>query len=171
MEAASEAKRAGRSATALGRGRSSRSIRVVTRNSRRSGNVREGLWSIKHDRPERVRFRLRSAGERSNGRLKDEGGGRQVTGRGQATGARPLRCGSLGLKGDQLMRLATAPEVSVRPPPTQITSGGRRPEGRKGKGCACGANVPPVFSSSRMRTPARSLAACRKPVLTPETPG
>ena len=70
---------------------------------------RRAAKSIGHDSPERVRFRIRSSAERSNGRLKDEFGGRHVTVRGHAKVACHLMFGVLVLAVDQLMRLASPP--------------------------------------------------------------
>ena len=53
-----------------------------------------------------VRFRTRSSVERTNGRLKDEFGGRHVRVRGAAKVACHLMFGLLALTADQVMRLA-----------------------------------------------------------------
>ena len=57
--------------------------------------------------PEQVRYNERTAGERVNGRLKDEFGGRHVRVRGAAKVMCHCMFGVLALTADQLVRLVT----------------------------------------------------------------
>ncbi len=57
--------------------------------------------------PEQVRYNERTAGERVNGRLKDEFGARQVRVRGASKVMCHCMFGILALTADQLMRLVT----------------------------------------------------------------
>ena len=81
---------------------------AATRRWRRSCEPNPGrLERIGFQLPEQVRYNERTAGERVNGRLKDEFGGRHV----RVRGAPKVMChcmfGILALTVDQLMRLVT----------------------------------------------------------------
>lgn len=65
------------------------------------------LECIHFELPEQVRYRERSAGERVNGRLKDEFGGRYVRVRGAGKVMCHCMFGILALTADQLLRLVT----------------------------------------------------------------
>jgi len=65
------------------------------------------LECIHLELPEQVRYRERSAGERVNGRLKDEFGGRYVRVRGAGKVMCHCMFGILALTADQLLRLVT----------------------------------------------------------------
>ena len=65
------------------------------------------LENLGFQRAEQVRYNERTAGERVNGRLKDEFGGRHVRVRGAAKVMCHCMFGMLALTADQLLRLVT----------------------------------------------------------------
>ena len=65
------------------------------------------LKNLGFQRAEQVRYNERTAGERVNGRLKDEFGGRHVRVRGAAKVMCHCMFGMLALTADQLLRLVT----------------------------------------------------------------
>ena len=76
----------------------------------RAEELRTEARRLKHlgfQRAEQVRYNERTAGERVNGRLKDEFGGRHVRVRGAAKVMCHCMFGMLALTADQLLRLVT----------------------------------------------------------------
>ena len=75
--------------------------------ARRSPSETRRLKNLGFQRAEQVRYNERTAGERVNGRLKDEFGGRHVRVRGAAKVMCHCMFGMLALTADQLLRLVT----------------------------------------------------------------
>jgi hypothetical protein len=86
-------------------------IDINTRGNKALKEEREGearrLTRMGFQRPEDVRYNERTAGERVNGRLKDEFGGRHVRVRGATKVMCHCMCGMLALTADQLLRFVT----------------------------------------------------------------
>ena len=88
-------------------------VAIIDVNPRRDKDLKDELErearaqrAAGHVDAERVRLRIRSGVERTNGRLKDEFGGRHVRVQGPAKVACHLMFGLLALTADQVMRLA-----------------------------------------------------------------
>ena len=79
----------------------------VSRYARMPSAWRRNLQRIGFQLPEQVRYNERTAGERVNGRLKDEFGGRHVRVRGASKVMCHCMFGVLALTADQLVRLVT----------------------------------------------------------------